>query len=681
MDNYEAMNFYYGLLNLHAGLFTPNLCELLMLVAQSVPEKSQPATAYHEKPAATTHQEEPAADELTFGSFYDDGHILHNVKIDTQSDFFLDPTRGDTVKWHVSFTVAKDVRPADQFIVQLSDNLIVAPNGHPQHPIEDYVDQDGVVIAMGEYHADKHQLVYTFTNYVTEHRQIIGAIDGELSIDPLTVPENAFGMKCYLAIDNYRRDFTIDVDYPDLSTNTFLGITSRMMRFDQDRHLFTALLYVNLAEKNLDHGYIIFNTSEMVEELSNAVVSPSKMRIEVFQNVRHLDLPQSYGVDLRRLRDVTNRFPIVEGDHLVDTPWTISFADNKMRLNLGADDSTASYVLRIVGQYNDELDGGVRLRARLFGVDESNVYMSNSTAAAAQGVTMSVAGTAVMKGHVPLAAAKSDDGQEDEVTSQDVPYDELASTGDIIDDEPSMSEETVTDTPYDDEEPADSSVPVASEQADAESSAYIISFDDAPSPAADEAKPAVDQEPASASLDVADLEDESATEYDRRFARLLKKNMAELAGNYDALTEKQATAEELPLVEHHVKIIQPTEVFLPKTPVAAHQSAVSTVATEETVAEKQPQEEAPAENAALAPVVVVTEDPISEADLAASAIEVTADPQEDEDTLAAAAEKMLYHCRYHRVGHHDGLGGSKDIRVGRHYATCGGDKFKKENLC
>ena len=47
MDNYQAMNFYYGLLNLRAGFFRANLCEVLMLVAQSVPdENQQPETAY-----------------------------------------------------------------------------------------------------------------------------------------------------------------------------------------------------------------------------------------------------------------------------------------------------------------------------------------------------------------------------------------------------------------------------------------------------------------------------------------------------------------------------------------------------------------------------------------------------------------------------------------------------------
>jgi len=407
MDNYQAMNFYYGLLNLRAGFFKANLCEIQMAIAQSVPdENQQSATAYHTVDEDLSQDREQLKhDQVEFGSFYEDGHILHNVKINTQSDFFLDPTREDTVKWHVSFTVAKDVRPADQFTVQLSSNLMVAPNGHPEKPVPDFSDQDGVVIAMGAYDRDKHELVYTFTNYVTEHRQIIGELEGELAIDPLTTPENEFGLECFISVDDYRKDFTIDIDYPDLANDMFLGISSRMMHFDKDQQLFEDIIYVNPAQKDLNHAYIVFNTSDLVEELSNAVVKPSTMRIEIYRNSRGLKLPQSYGVNLQRLRDISNRFPVVEGDHLVETPYTMSFADNKMRLNFGADQTNDSYIIRVVGQYNDELDGTVRLRARLFGMDQQNVYMSNSTAATATGTSMVASGHAISKEKLAEAAA------------------------------------------------------------------------------------------------------------------------------------------------------------------------------------------------------------------------------------------------------------------------------------
>ncbi len=407
MDNYQAMNFYYGLLNLRAGFFKADLCEILMAIAQSVPDKNQQsATAYHtvEENLSQDH-EQLNRDQVAFGSFYEDGHILHNVKINTQSDFFLDPTREDTVKWHVSFTVAKDVRPADQFTVQLSPNLMVAPNGHPEKPIPDFSDQNGTVIAMGAYDQGKHELVYTFTNYVTEHRQIFGELEGKLAIDPLTTPENEFGLECFISVDDYRKDFTIDIDYPDLANDMFLGISSRMMHFDKDQQLFEDIIYVNPAQKDLNHAYIVFNTSDLVEELSNAIVKPSTMRVEIYRNSRGLKLPQSYGVNLQRLRDITNRFPVVEGDHLVETPYTMSFADNKMRLNFGADHTNDSYIIRVIGQYNGELDGTVRLRARLFGMDQQNVYMSNSTAATATGTSMVASGHAISKEKLAEAAA------------------------------------------------------------------------------------------------------------------------------------------------------------------------------------------------------------------------------------------------------------------------------------
>lgn len=426
MDNYQAMNFYYGLLNLRAGFFKADLCEILMAIAQSVPDKNrQSATAYHTvEENLSQDREQLKHDQVEFGSFYEDGHILHNVKINTQSDFFLDPTREDTVKWHVSFTVAKDVRPADQFTIQLSSNLMVAPNGHPEKPVPDFSDQDGVVIAMGAYDRDKHELVYTFTNYVTEHRQIISELEGELAIDPLTTPENEFGLECFISVDDHRKDFTIDIDYPDLANDMFLGISSRMMHFDKDQQLFEDIIYVNPAQKDLNHAYIVFNTSDLVEELSNAVVKPSTMRVEIYRNSRGLKLPQSYGVNLQRLRDITNRFPVVEGDHLVEAPYTMSFADNKMRLNFGADQTNDSYIIRVVGQYNDELDGTVRLRARLFGMDQQNVYMSNSTAATATGTSMVASGHAISKEKL---AEETADTTED--LKQEEPFESSAIEG------------------------------------------------------------------------------------------------------------------------------------------------------------------------------------------------------------------------------------------------------------
>ena len=426
MDNYQAMNFYYGLLNLRAGFFKADLCEILMAIAQSVPDKNQQsATAYHtvEENLSQDHKQ-LNRDQVAFGSFYEDGHILHNVKINTQSDFFLDPTREDTVKWHVSFTVAKDVRPADQFTVQLSPNLMVAPNGHPEKPIPDFSDQNGTVIAMGAYDQGKHELVYTFTNYVTEHRQIFGELEGKLAIDPLTTPENEFGLECFISVDDYRKDFTIDIDYPDLANDMFLGISSRMMHFDKDQQLFEDIIYVNPAQKDLNHAYIVFNTSDLVEELSNAIVKPSTMRVEIYRNSRGLKLPQSYGVNLQRLRDITNRFPVVEGDHLVETPYTMSFADNKMRLNFGADHTNDSYIIRVIGQYNGELDGTVRLRARLFGMDQQNVYMSNSTAATATGTSMIARGHAISKEKL---AEETADTTED--LKQEEPFESSAIEG------------------------------------------------------------------------------------------------------------------------------------------------------------------------------------------------------------------------------------------------------------
>lgn len=426
MDNYQAMNFYYGLLNLRAGFFKADLCEILMAIAQSVPDKNQQsATAYHtvEENLSQDHKQ-LNRDQVAFGSFYEDGHILHNVKINTQSDFFLDPTREDTVKWHVSFTVAKDVRPADQFTVQLSPNLMVAPNGHPEKPIPDFSDQNGTVIAMGAYDQGKHELVYTFTNYVTEHRQIFGELEGKLAIDPLTTPENEFGLECFISVDDYRKDFTIDIDYPDLANDMLLGISSRMMHFDKDQQLFEDIIYVNPAQKDLNHAYIVFNTSDLVEELSNAIVKPSTMRVEIYRNSRGLKLPQSYGVNLQRLRDITNRFPVVEGDHLVETPYTMSFADNKMRLNFGADHTNDSYIIRVIGQYNGELDGTVRLRARLFGMDQQNVYMSNSTAATATGTSMIARGHAISKEKL---AEETADTTED--LKQEEPFESSAIEG------------------------------------------------------------------------------------------------------------------------------------------------------------------------------------------------------------------------------------------------------------
>ncbi|MBB1078370.1 fibrinogen-binding adhesin SdrG C-terminal domain-containing protein [Limosilactobacillus sp. STM2_1] len=509
MDNYQAMNYYYGLLNLHAGFFNPHLCTTLMLVAQSVEQvDEQTATAYH---TVNEKEEQPqaASEPVEFGSFYEDGHILHNVKITTQSDFFLDPTRGDTVKWQVKFTVAKDVRPADQFIVQLSNNLIIAPNGHPHKPIVDFADQDGVVIAMGEYNPTKHQLVYTFTNYVTEHRRITGEIAGELAIDPQTIPENEFGLACFISVDDYQKDFTIDVDYPDLGNDMFLGISSRMMAFDQDKHLFTDLIYVNPGQKELSHAYIVFNTSEMVEELSNAIVKPSTMRIEIYQNSHGLKLPQSYGVNLHRLRDVTNRFPVVEGDHLVDTPLTMSFADNKMRLNFTAKKTNDSYVIKVIGQYDDELQGDVRLRARLFGMDQQNVYMSNSTAASATGITMTASGHAVPKEEHESVSKVSEKpapekAQEPVAPPVEEPVTEPQSLAPIESDEPAIAADndfvpasstsevglsTVSEEESPIEEPVVEQAPVATEKTPveeeqtAEESAYIISFDQSASAA------------------------------------------------------------------------------------------------------------------------------------------------------------------------------------------------------
>lgn len=69
MDNYQAMNFYYGLLNLRAGFFKADLCEILMAIAQSVPDKNrQSATAYHTvEDNLSQDREQLKHDQVEFG--------------------------------------------------------------------------------------------------------------------------------------------------------------------------------------------------------------------------------------------------------------------------------------------------------------------------------------------------------------------------------------------------------------------------------------------------------------------------------------------------------------------------------------------------------------------------------------------------------------------------------------
>ena len=128
-----------------------------------------------------------------------------------------------------------------------------------------------------------------------------GELEEELAIDPHNSRERIW-LGMFISVDDHRKDFTIDIDYPDLANDMFLGISSRMMHFDKDQQLFEDIIYVNPAQKDLNHAYIVFNTSDLVEELSNAVVKPSTMRVEIYRNSRGLKIPQSYGVNLQRLR-------------------------------------------------------------------------------------------------------------------------------------------------------------------------------------------------------------------------------------------------------------------------------------------------------------------------------------------------------------------------------------------
>ena len=330
---------------------------------------------------------------------------------------------------------------------------------------------------------------------------------GELAIDPLTTPENEFGLECFISIDDYRKDFTIDIDYPDLANDMFLGISSRMMHFDKDQQLFEDIIYVNPAQKDLNHAYIVFNTSDLVEELSNAIVKPSTMRIEIYRNSRGLKLPQSYGVNLQRLRDITNRFPVVEGDHLVETPYTMSFADNKIRLNFGADHTNDSYIIRVIGQYNGELDGTVRLRARLFGMDQQNVYMSNSTAATATGTSMIASGHAISKEKLAEETVdKTEDLKQDEhFINVEEPFESTAVEG---------AKEEV-DIPF----ASDSQEQVSSSQLEEEETPVEENLEDIPFNDAEEEKqveyqedfaqsPILDDEPADEEESVATTEQE-----------------------------------------------------------------------------------------------------------------------------------------------------------------------------
>ena len=186
-----------------------------------------------------------------------------------------------------------------------------------------------------------------------------------------------------------------------------------------------------------------------------------------------------------------------------DRPYTMSFADNKMRLNFGADQTNDSYIIRVVGQYNDELDGTVRLRARLFGMDQQNVYMSNSTAATATGTSMVASGHAISKEKLAEAAAitTEDLKQEEPFESSaiegvaedvDIPFasdNQEQFTSSQAEEEEMPIEENQEDIPINDvaaeeqvepqEDFPQSAVSVPDDAAveeESDSSAYIISF-------------------------------------------------------------------------------------------------------------------------------------------------------------------------------------------------------------
>lgn len=316
----------------------------------------------------------------------------------------IKPNDGGSFYFDISFTFDSDIKEGDFFTVKYDDKLNITGTLENVYPLS-LVTDTGEVIAIGGFDKASNSSVFTFTDYISKHKNVTADMSARAFVEITKVKHTSKNVKFEIDAAGEKKSLTIDVDYSnyyDYSAhpkgNSSVGslITSNSDVTEK----VTYISYINPKGYNPEYSnvFIYSNISKVssfgiggiaeytsdrevdrinsrhIEIKSGVVLNSSDTNLKIYKVPAGENLPESYGLtdeDYNKFEDVTSQFsPKYTHNEQADIDFIQINFDGKMS-------QKEKYVIKIVTK-------AVNDKAILFTTemvtDRSKYYIASSSA-------------------------------------------------------------------------------------------------------------------------------------------------------------------------------------------------------------------------------------------------------------------------------------------------------------
>lgn len=244
-------------------------------------------------------------------------------KTSNSADFY----RNHAAYFKMSFELkqkdkSETINPGDTFVLQLDQRL--NPKGISQDIPKIIYDSANSPLAIGKYHAENHQLIYTFTDYIAGLDKVQLSAELSLFLENKKVLENTniSNFKSTIGGQEIKYGGTVNVIYgneknqkDNYVANGLSNVGGSIESYNTQTGDFTWYVYVNPNRTNIPYATMnLWGFGRLTDKQAFSTDSNSSsaqlLNAEIYEVPSDYHLPSSYGVDVTKL---TLRMDITAG--------------------------------------------------------------------------------------------------------------------------------------------------------------------------------------------------------------------------------------------------------------------------------------------------------------------------------------------------------------------------------
>lgn len=235
-------------------------------------------------------------------------------KTSNSADFY----RNHAAYFKMSFELkqkdkSETINPGDTFVLQLDQRL--NPKGISQDIPKIIYDSANSPLAIGKYHAENHQLIYTFTDYIAGLDKVQLSAELSLFLENKKVLENTniSNFKSTIGGQEIKYGGTVNVIYgneknqkDNYVANGLSNVGGSIESYNTQTGDFTWYVYVNPNRTNIPYATMnLWGFGRLTDKQAFSTDSNSSsaqlLNAEIYEVPSDYHLPSSYGVDVTKL--------------------------------------------------------------------------------------------------------------------------------------------------------------------------------------------------------------------------------------------------------------------------------------------------------------------------------------------------------------------------------------------